>query len=164
MTIVNIMWTYYLLKICVNFYQGHFRGSKLLKAPILHRPPNKCLWTFLYHTLTSIHLKPWIAPRILWLVLFDYHVMTQNRSRASTTGMTDTKSHMWCKTVLSTWRSQEANPWSCPEWAKAWQVKALLKGIYSLIPYRGCSQKFQNLNFLHLFVAFLQEGHFPKGI
>ena len=35
---------------------------------------------------------------------------------------------------------------------------------YSLISYRGRSQKFQNLNFLHLFVAFLQEGHFPKGI
>ena len=35
---------------------------------------------------------------------------------------------------------------------------------YSLISYRERSQKFQNLNFLHLFVAFLQEGHFPKGI
>ena len=35
---------------------------------------------------------------------------------------------------------------------------------YSLISYRGRSQKFQNLNFLHLFVAFLQEGHFPKGV
>ena len=35
---------------------------------------------------------------------------------------------------------------------------------YSLISYRGRSQNFQNLNFLHLFVAFLQKGHFPKGI
>ena len=35
---------------------------------------------------------------------------------------------------------------------------------YSLISYRGRSQKFQNLNFLHLFVAFLQKIHFPKGI
>ena len=35
---------------------------------------------------------------------------------------------------------------------------------YSLISFRGRSQKFQNLNFLHLFVAFLQEGHFPKGV
>ena len=39
----------------------------------------------------------------------------------------------------------------------------LLKA-YSLISYRGRSQKFQNLNFLHLFVAFLQKIHFPKGI
>ena len=35
---------------------------------------------------------------------------------------------------------------------------------YSQISYRGCSQKFQNLNFLHLFVALLQEAHFSKGI
>ena len=29
---------------------------------------------------------------------------------------------------------------------------------------QGCSQKCHNLNFLHLFVAFLQESHFIKGI
>ena len=44
----------------------------------------------------------------------------------------------------------------------------VLEGVvlkaYSLISYRGRSQKFQNLNFLHLFVAFLQKIHFPKGI
>ena len=40
----------------------------------------------------------------------------------------------------------------------------ILIKAYSLISYRGGSQKCQNLNFLHLFVAFLQEGHFPKGI
>ena len=42
-------------------------------------------------------------------------------------------------------------------------IKFHLKA-YSLISYRGRSQKIQTLNFLHLFVAFLQEGHFPKGI
>ena len=35
---------------------------------------------------------------------------------------------------------------------------------YSQISYRGHSQKIQNLNFLHLFVALLQEAHFLKGI
>ena len=40
----------------------------------------------------------------------------------------------------------------------------LILKAYSLISYRGRSQKFQNLNFLHLFVAFLQKIHFPKGI
>ena len=29
---------------------------------------------------------------------------------------------------------------------------------------RGRSQNFQNLNFLHIFVALLEEEHFPKGI
>ena len=29
---------------------------------------------------------------------------------------------------------------------------------------RGRSQNFQNLNFVHIFVALLQESHFPKGI
>ena len=47
--------------------------------------------------------------------------------------------------------------WTCA-WTQ-WRLKA-----YSLISYRGRSQKFQNLNFLHLFVAFLQKIHFPKGI
>ena len=28
----------------------------------------------------------------------------------------------------------------------------------------GRSQNFQNSNFLHIFVAFLVEAHFPKGI
>ena len=35
---------------------------------------------------------------------------------------------------------------------------------YSLISYWGRSQKFQNWNLLHLFVAFLRKIHFPKGI
>ena len=35
---------------------------------------------------------------------------------------------------------------------------------YSQFSYRGRSQKFQNLKFLHLLVALLQEAHFPKGI
>ena len=35
---------------------------------------------------------------------------------------------------------------------------------YAGISYRGCFQKFKNLNFLHLFVALPQEVHFPKGI
>ena len=35
---------------------------------------------------------------------------------------------------------------------------------YSQISYRGRSQKFYNVKFLHLFVALLQEAHFPKGI
>ena len=35
---------------------------------------------------------------------------------------------------------------------------------YSLISYRGRSQKFENWNFLHLFVAFLPKVDFPKGI
>ena len=43
------------------------------------------------------------------------------------------------------------------------QINKHLKAC-SLISYRGRAQKFQNLNFLHLFVAFLQKGHFPKGI
>ena len=29
---------------------------------------------------------------------------------------------------------------------------------------RGCSENFQILNFLHIFVALLQEAHFFKGI
>ena len=33
---------------------------------------------------------------------------------------------------------------------------------YSQISYRGRSQKFQNLNLLHLFVAFLPKVHFPN--
>ena len=32
------------------------------------------------------------------------------------------------------------------------------------VSYREHSQKFQKLKFLHLFVAVLQEAHFPKGI
>ena len=40
----------------------------------------------------------------------------------------------------------------------------LIKGIYSLTSFRGCSPNFQKLNFLHLFVALLYEVHFPKGI
>ena len=35
---------------------------------------------------------------------------------------------------------------------------------YPQISYRGCSQKCQNYNFLHLFVALLQEAHFLKEI
>ena len=42
-------------------------------------------------------------------------------------------------------------------------LKGTLKA-YSLISYRGRSQKFENWNFLHLFVAFLPKVHFPKGI
>ena len=34
--------------------------------------------------------------------------------------------------------------------------------VYSLISYGGCSQKFQNLNFLHLFVASSQKYISPK--
>ena len=29
---------------------------------------------------------------------------------------------------------------------------------------RGRSQNFQNVNFLHIFLALLKEAHFPKGI
>ena len=35
---------------------------------------------------------------------------------------------------------------------------------YSQISYWGRSQKIQNLIFLHLIVALLQEAHFPKGM
>ena len=35
---------------------------------------------------------------------------------------------------------------------------------YSLISNRGRSQNFQNLNFLHVFVALLLKAHLPKGI
>ena len=42
---------------------------------------------------------------------------------------------------------------------KFWNLK-----VYSLMSNRGRSQNCQNLNFLHIFVALLQEGHFPKGI
>ena len=43
------------------------------------------------------------------------------------------------------------------------KINAMLKA-YSLIPRRRCSQKFQYVIFLHLFVAFLREVHFPTGI
>ena len=35
---------------------------------------------------------------------------------------------------------------------------AYIKGIYSQISYRGHCEQFQNWNFLHLFVALLQEA------
>ena len=35
---------------------------------------------------------------------------------------------------------------------------------YSLISYRGHSENFQNLSFLHLRIALLLEAQFPKGI
>ena len=35
---------------------------------------------------------------------------------------------------------------------------------YSLMLNRGRSQNFQNLIFLHIFLAFLKKAHFPKGI
>ena len=34
----------------------------------------------------------------------------------------------------------------------------------SQLSYRGHSQRFQNLNFSHLFVSLRKETHFPKGI
>ena len=40
---------------------------------------------------------------------------------------------------------------------------AMLKA-YSQISNRGRSQKIQHLNFLHIFVTFLQKIHFPKEI
>ena len=52
----------------------------------------------------------------------------------------------------------------CPHLEYCIQAWSPSLKAYSLISYRGRSQKFQNLNFLHLFVAFLQEGNFPKGI
>ena len=42
-------------------------------------------------------------------------------------------------------------------------ICVLLKA-YSQISNKGCSQKLENLIFLHLFVALLQVAHFPKGI
>ena len=49
-------------------------------------------------------------------------------------------------------------------YALALPHRLLCLKAYSLISYRGCSQKFQNWNFLHQFVAFLLEVHFSKGI
>ena len=54
--------------------------------------------------------------------------------------------------------------WVAPVlWTPLNPMIALLKA-YSLISNRVRSQKCQNLNFLHLFVAFLRKIHFPKGI
>ena len=50
-----------------------------------------------------------------------------------------------------------------PVCVKLFIVHERLKA-YSLISYRGCSQKFQNWIFVHLFVAFLPEVYFLKGI
>ena len=42
-------------------------------------------------------------------------------------------------------------------------IKFSLK-VYSLISYRGCSQKISNFNFWHLFAAYIPEIHFLKGM
>ena len=42
-------------------------------------------------------------------------------------------------------------------------LNSVLKA-YSQISNRGRSQKFQNLNFLHLFITLPLKTHFPKGI
>ena len=65
-------------------------------------------------------------------------------------------------------RSWSNTRWFCGKKRKIYKENLYITEnrlkAYSLISYRGRSQKFQNLNFLHLFVAFLQEGHFTKGI
>ena len=48
-------------------------------------------------------------------------------------------------------------------YSKTFTTSMYLKA-YSQISSRGRSQKFQNLNFLHLFITLPLKTHFPKGI
>ena len=50
----------------------------------------------------------------------------------------------------------------CSTWPS--QVENIHLKAYSQISDRGRSQNCQNLNFLHMFIAFALKTHFPKGI
>ena len=105
-----------------------------------------------YYPRIKLHLASDIFKRHTSCLKFNWcisHLLVKATSRCNLSYMGSTRSNLLCNSPVTK--------------LQIGSICSTLKA-YSWISYRGCSQRFQNWNFVHLFFAFLPEVHFPKGI